>query len=70
MESRPSAVSVILPANNDAMISATPMAASVITDCLAARCPLFKIAMPSCVLLLGSMLNVESNLIEIYHIVF
>ena len=66
IESIPSAVRVILPVNNDTIISATPMAASVITDCLAARCPLLKIAVPSCVLPLVSALpNVESCLREI-----
>ena len=66
MESIPSAVSVILPVNSDIVISATPMQASVITDCLAACCPLLKIAVLLFVLpLLSALLNVKSYLREI-----
>ena len=66
MESMPSAVRVILPVNSDIISSATPMAASVIIDCLATRCPLLKISVLSCVLpLLSALLNVESYLREI-----
>ena len=66
MESMPSAVRVILPVNSDIVSSAIPMQASVITDCLAACCPLLKIAVLLFDLpLLSVLLNVESYLREI-----
>jgi hypothetical protein len=65
-ESMPSAVRVMLPVNNDIIISAAPIQARVITDCLAARCPLFRISkLLTFCSPLSELLNAESYLREI-----